>query len=686
MLKAKPVNIENFQGGLVLQDSTIIPDNALSVAKNVFYNVDRLLQTRYGQTNFGNPIPDSILVIHNADSVSANGTWAVSDDGINLTASGSQKKRGTAALKFDIDVSASANNDTLLTNSTMSSKNITSTKGYLGFFLFIPTGGKTNLTNLRIRLGSSSSDYYQWTIQPAQLTENAFNFFGKKFSDATITGSPDDAAINYFQYGIFYNGSYVDVNGWGLDDIVVYSGTSSKPVMSLKYFESSIQAQNFPRYLHVNCGTNLFEYDEDSQYWNVIKTGLTENTRFSMAAYKNIMYFTNGVDNYFSYDGIVCTDHTGGNTYKGKYLIVANDIGYILGDPSVPSSLAYTAANPANLNIFPNVLVLDEDGSDGVGSALNHLGPIVLAGKQRKVYEVNVAAPSRQTLDYSDGIEAHRAFININNNLVFPNSGGIYTLGQRQATVGSLRVDSISENIQRLTDDIKNKEFMAAIWINQFNNAYFSADLNEDGIPDTCLVLSTLVKKWTIYEGISANEFVYWKDKNGDYHMLYASATGGQVVEMETGTNDFNLAILHEIEGKSFNFGDPLKYKTTQHVDISGFINETGLAEAYLVFDDGYETPVAYINGANYVSGASSDSNYTLGDSPLGETELGGSNSDSSSIILYSFKIRIPIEYTGITIKPKFRVNQKDTVFIPQKVTIYPYGEPIDLFDYNLIQ
>lgn len=684
MAKVKPVEVNDLQGGLDLSDPTIIPDNALALATNAFYNSDKLLQTRYGQANWGQPIPAVALTIHNCDTTGGNGTWAASDDANTLTASASVRKRGAGALLFNITVASSVNNYATLANSTLSGVDITTTKGYVGFFIFVPTGGKTNLTNCILRMGSDSSNYYEFTVLPAQLTENQWNYIPSLFSNATTTGTPVDTAIDYLMFRVNYSGSYLDQTGWGLDDIVCYSSTSNLAAYSLKYFESSDYSKNFPRYLMAQVGTCWYEWDETTGYWNIFKTGVTAGARASMAAYKNIMYFTNGVDNYFDYTGIVATDRTGANTYKGKYLIVANDVGYILGDPTVPSTLGYTNATPSNLQTFPNALVLDEDSSDGKGTALANLGPIVIAGKDRKIYQVNIATPSREQLDYSDGIESHRAFVRVENELFIFNSNGISTIAQRQATVGSLRTDPISEQLQPLIDIIKNKSISAGIYIERFSNFYISVDTNDDDIPDTLIIFSTLTKKWSTYTGFNINEFVWYKDADGDYHLLYADATTGQIREMETGTNDFGTAIVATINSKVYHFDQPATLKTFEYVDLVGFITQNGLAEAYIVIDDTYTTPVAYIDGTNYYTG-SGGASYTLGTSPLGTTSLGGSVSSTGGIQLYPFKLRIPIEYTGSKIQIKFVVNTVDTIFIPQKFTIYPIGQTIELFESSLI-
>lgn len=63
------------------------------------------------------------------------------------------------------------------------------------------------------------------------------------------------------------------------------------------------------------AGTNLYKYDESTEAWNSIKSGLQEfeadgttRTRWSFCVYKNVVYMCNGVDAYASYDGTTYTE------------------------------------------------------------------------------------------------------------------------------------------------------------------------------------------------------------------------------------------------------------------------------------------------------------------------------------------------------------------------------------------
>jgi hypothetical protein len=82
-----------------------------------------------------------------------------------------------------------------------------------------------------LRLGSDSSNYYEWGLNQASGT--TFQYL--PFSDATIIGSPTDTAIDYTAIVATYSAysTYAVI----FDDIRVYSSLSTNPVTSLFFHQ-----------------------------------------------------------------------------------------------------------------------------------------------------------------------------------------------------------------------------------------------------------------------------------------------------------------------------------------------------------------------------------------------------------------------------------------------------------------
>jgi len=668
------IRIPNLQGGLSLKEKTIIEDNQLSVATNVFYNRDKNLQIRGGTRAVGNPVPDNAVVI---DACDATTGWAVGGDGANL-ATGSAK-RGTFAVQFDVDVSVAGTDFTTLTK-TVGTVDITNLKGNISFWIFVPTGFNTNLTSAKVRYGSDASNYYEWTL--GTLGMNEWNYITLDYADATTVLVPVDTAMDYFEFRIDYTASYVDQVGVRIDSICTYSQTSNKPMMSLKFFRSTDTPE--VDYILTNVGTGFYLYNETTESWEILKTGLTEGLRFGFMAYKNVMYFGNGEDNYFSFNGTAVEEHTGSDTYRGPFMLLANDIGYIT-DPSTPTTVAYTAGTPTDLNTFPNVVVADQDDSSGKITGLINLGPLVIVTKERKIYQLNITTPSLEQLDYSDGCSSGRSLVRVENQVLFLNEGGVYDLAQRQATVGSLRADSKTDDITALIDVIIDKSITAGIYVNQLRNYYLFVDTSNDGISDTVLVYSTLTKNWTKYVGISANEAVvipgFTYNNETEDAMLIANALSGQMLQMEYGSNDQGVEILMEIETKTADFGLPEEYKTFHNYEFFGFINENGSLTFSSTLGELTVTTDAILEGSVYANNINISSQ-VLGGSLLGGSSLGGGE---STITLYPFVIRVPVEQTENNISVNVYSDTKDTVAVFTKWSVDMDTLPREFFPTNYI-
>ena len=671
------VRIPNLDGGLSLRDKTIIDDNQLSIATNVFYNKDKNLQTRGGIRAVGQPIPDNSSIVDACDAITG---WSVGQDGANL-ATGTAK-RGTFAVQFDIDVSLAAGDFTTLSK-TVSSVNITNLKGYLSFWLFVPTGFNTNLTTVKTRYGSDSTNYYEWTL--GALTENSWNFITLSYASSTVTGTVVDTAVDYFELRIDYAVAYLDQIGIRIDSIVTNSQTSNKPMMSLKYFETTLTPSE--TYLITNVGTGLYLYNSGSESWELIKTGLTEGNRLGYFAYKNIMYFGSKGQNSFEFNGTLIVEHTGANTYQWQYGLMANDVAYVAGDLTVPTTLAWTNALPTNARTFPNVLAIDEDDSSGVITGISNLGPIVIVTKERKIYQVNVAAPSSTQLDYSDGALGARAITRVENDIYFLNERGVFNLAQRQATVGSLRADSMTDDIQPLIDDIVDKSITAGFYSNQLNQWYLFADTNGDGNNDVCYVRSVLTNAWTRYLNIAANEAIVYQDFSinsevSEDALLIANALTGQMLQIEYSTNDQGSEILIELETKTADFGSPEEYKSFHSYEFFGFINEGGSLTFSSTLGQLTVTTDAILLGSMYAANINA-STQVLGGSLLGGSSLGGGG--GSSITLYPFVIRVPVEQTENNIAINVSSDNKDTVAVFTKWSVDMDTLPRDFFPNNYI-
>jgi len=673
MARVKPIKIQDVTGGMNTGEPTGIEDNQFSDLKNMFYDQDRRLQVRRGSIAFSDPIPDTVVLINACDAIT---DFSVADDGANIATD--TARRGSNSLAFDVDVSASASNSASLIWSGSSAVDSSSATDTFAFWFLPPTDYATDLTDIKIHLGSSASDYHEWTL--GALTENEWNFVVLSFTDATDTGTPDDSAIDHFQVEINYDAAYTDKLGWAIDSLYTYSSSSSSGQHSLQFHKDS----QGTRYLLAGVGENIFEYRIAEDKWEVIKTGLTDGQRFSSGMFKDVISITNGVDNYMTYNGTTVTEHA--SVAKGKYIVIANDVGYLAGVSTDASTVYYTNANPTDLTTFPNNEPIDEDNGQSI-TAIGRVGPLLTIGKERSMYIFDSATPSVENIDYEGGVEAHRAQAQVENDRYVLSAEGVVSLAQREATTGALRGTPISRNIQSILDGLENTHLACAAYWPATNNFYLAVDDENTGTNRTIYVLSSLTNAWTYYKGINANEFCVYEDEDGVQHLLVANPYGGQTVEMETGYNDQGSAIAWNITSKTYDFGEAGRLMTYPRADIKGLHSEQSEAEVtattVLVTQ---QTKTKHINYSEDLDLKTTGSTSPLGVKEFGSTPFGGavSSGSSSKLNLYPFQRYMPLYMTGRYITLSMGGDALNSSLALTNINIFPIPHDANVVPTNL--
>lgn len=166
------------------------------------------------------------LQLSSCESLTDNGTWAAdtsTSDMVNLSVDTEDFSQGAGSFKFDLDVSQSGNNKATLSNSTLSSEDLSDDKDITSWLIDVLVPDVTYTSSWTIRWGSSSSDYYSVTVT-TDVNSNAFSsneWTTLKFdwSGASVTGTPDDTDITYFLITVNYSASQADATSYKVDNI-----------------------------------------------------------------------------------------------------------------------------------------------------------------------------------------------------------------------------------------------------------------------------------------------------------------------------------------------------------------------------------------------------------------------------------------------------------------------------------
>lgn len=670
--------IEDILGGLSLIDPQNLKDNQFVTLKNFFYNQDKRLQTRYGIKKYFADVPDAVILVNSCDAT----TNFVASNDANTVALGTAI-RGANSVSFNI--TATGAGTATLTNSLLSTS-IVGKKGYFGFWFKVPTGFNTNLTAVKVRYGSDSSNYYEWTL--GSLTE-ATNLFQKlAYSAATTTGSPVDATMTYFRLQVTYTVAYTNKTGILIDDLNSYSATNSKPVTSYFFFQRD---DNALRTAICMSGTNTFHWNETEAAWDVIDTGLSEfetmtgmttfHTRWSFCVYKNIIYMGNGVDNYRSFNGTLITQYAGQPKYR--YLRYMGDRVFGADDVN-PITLYYANALAADAsNVSANSVVV---GGDELGriNGLFDIGSFILSLKAKKIYTVNVSGSgSVSPIDTQNGAYSQRAIANVGNAILYQNDVGIDNLQQKAAATGATALESApyTEDLQTLIKKITpiHLNSSCGLYIKKSNNYYWTFDTTNDNIPETTLVYSSLIgKTWSQYTYPAAFDYGYYIDSAGNYHYVMASGNVGIFYELETGFTDDDGLIEHELKTKAWDFKQPSTYKDFHSVDLFGLKNlgTDWTIEAYV---DGELIYSQVLDDTYVISDVPSK---TIASNPIAELPIGGGSPAETDVDLFPWKIRLGGEMmaSGLTIQIRMFNNDIACVLTLDRMRLRYDTESEDIF------
>ena len=645
-------------------------------AQNVTYGRDKRLRTRNGYAAYGQPVPAAAVTV---DLLDATTGWTAAEDA-NTVAVGTAI-RGAQALSFNVTTTGALAANVV---KTTLAANITTAKGYVGFFVKVPAGFNTNLTDVRLRLGSDASNYYEWTL-PA-LTEGTAQYVVLSFASAVTTGTPADASIAYARLRLTYVAGYANQTGVIVDDIRCYSALSTSPVASLFSFMRDDTQKN---YTLAACGTSMWSL-EDNGYWSEAFSGITEfetaagwtdcRTRWSFCVYLNVVYMCNGVDSYRAWNGTAVTLYAGQPKYR--FLRYMADRVFGAGDDANPTKIYYTASLPADastVNTNSGIVGGDEQGRI---RALKDIGSSVLAGKDRKIYSVGITGSFSATgIDPRNGIMSHRSVENVGNALLYFNDSGIDQLANRQGVTGAAALadvplgEEIASMLSLVPGRFPDQQAVKGVYMPDVRNYYLFYPTSGN-VPDSCLVYSGGVGAWTKYQlpGIYDAAVVYRGD--GSRKLVAAPTSGGQLISLEEGFNDAGIAFTASILSKARDFGTPGIFKYFEFVDVIGWKSQGDPLEV-----------TAYLDGQAVSSGTVTDDllnlslpSYALAGFPLAGAALAGSDT-SESLELYPFVIRLPVYSYGYAFQYGLESASSSSAWALQKARVSVESEQIDLIE-----
>ena len=136
-------------------------------------------------------------IINQVESLTSNGTWSAGGTASSLSVNNQNFAQGAGSLQFNGTTGAAYIENT--TNEAVDLSAVIN-QAYQFVWVYVPTG--SNLTNVKLRWGSSSTDYYEGTATQTQQGTafiNGWNLCQFPWTSSTTVGSPNVASITYLR-------------------------------------------------------------------------------------------------------------------------------------------------------------------------------------------------------------------------------------------------------------------------------------------------------------------------------------------------------------------------------------------------------------------------------------------------------------------------------------------------------
>lgn len=147
------------------------------------------------------------VVLNTCDTLTGNGTWAVSGNASNLSIDTTDYIETSGSLKFDL---ASSGSQGIITNTGMTAIDLTNHLNQSAIFFYTSLQTASVFSSVEIRWGSDSSNYWSRSLTTdanGNSLQNGWNLMKAEWNGATQVGSPDVANIDYIQVLYNYDGT-----------------------------------------------------------------------------------------------------------------------------------------------------------------------------------------------------------------------------------------------------------------------------------------------------------------------------------------------------------------------------------------------------------------------------------------------------------------------------------------------
>jgi hypothetical protein len=305
------------------------------------------------------------------------------------------------------------------------------------------------------------------------------------------------------------------------------------PILGIWRFSKESGSQ----YLVAQHGTSLYASTWDgvnqiASFGAAIKTGLTAATKLRGCVWKNRLFLTNGIDNFFSYNGTTCTDVPGAPPKFRNITVYGGRIWGIRAD--MPNVVQFSGLeNPDTWDALDIIKVGDGDGDEITALAPQRNGLMIL--KRTAIYPM--FGRSLADIQLMEPLTTQAGCVSVD---------GCITDGLFLGKDNIYRFDM--ETVNPLSQT--HSGYISALPISLKQTAIFGIDpLNRravlslgTGFDEALAIHADYGGAITTWQGLGANCFAVASDKNDAGFMLFGDKTNG-IIYRQAGADDDGTTI-----------------------------------------------------------------------------------------------------------------------------------------------
>ena len=302
----------------------------------------------------------------------------------------------------------------------------------------------------------------------------------------------------------------------------------------------------------------------------------------------DLLFFTNGTDNVFSYNGTSITDEGATTTDppKAKCLAYFKNRLWAANTTTNPDYVWYSdTLATQTFNQSTSVFKVSTGDSTGVTNMIPYQDSSLIIFKERSIHELLV---SGDTAAYWNLRPVDLRYGCVTPDCAKYHNGKIYFLSHDGIRVLPLQPNAVSYPIKTEIDNIYWTYIDRAKMVIFDDKLFLAVPTGTTAYPNQVYVLDLNTNGWVVYTGWNVGCWGIYISGNEEV-LMYGDSNDGVVYKCYTSTqfNDGSTKINYQEETKAYDFGQPFIYKVGGEIEVEISSSTGNTVTVYAAIDGG---------------------------------------------------------------------------------------------------